>query len=450
MWTFIASFIFLSVVCFLVYLFTAHSTQQSSGGDGFRRFQRTFLTVYLMAQGADWLQGPHVYALFSSYGMTSKQINQLFVVGFGSSMVFGTVVGSFADKLGRKFNCILYGILYGVDCLAKHVPSYWVLMCGRFAGGMATSILFSAFESWVICEHDKRGFSKNLLSDLFSNAVLGNSLVAIFAGLTAQAVATQYGFTAPFSLALLLLITVTGIICFSWTENYGDISGDVKVSLVQGMRVIKNDPKVLCLGVIQSLFEGSMYSFVLEWTPALTTNSQLHTKTSEETIPHGWIFASFMVSVMLGSRVFNLLSKVYTVESFMRPIFGLAALSLIPPFIVPKNQAVIFAGFLVFEFCVGIFWPAMGVLRGKYVPESTRATVMNIFRVPLNLIVILLLVQDLALPVVFCCCVLFLTICCVVQHCLFQLSSNYSDSANEQQKEELDSEQACNVTHEDA
>jgi len=28
-------------------------------------------------------------------------------------------------------------------------------MCGRLAGGMATSILFSAFESWVICEHDK-------------------------------------------------------------------------------------------------------------------------------------------------------------------------------------------------------------------------------------------------------------------------------------------------------
>ena len=28
-------------------------------------------------------------------------------------------------------------------------------MGGRLAGGMATSILFSAFESWVICEHDK-------------------------------------------------------------------------------------------------------------------------------------------------------------------------------------------------------------------------------------------------------------------------------------------------------
>ena len=33
-----------------------------------------------------------------------------------------------------------------------------------------------------------------MLTDLFSNAVLGNSLVAIFAGLVAQVVATQYGF----------------------------------------------------------------------------------------------------------------------------------------------------------------------------------------------------------------------------------------------------------------
>lgn len=181
-----------------------------------------------------------MYALFSSHGMTSKQINQLFVVGFGSSMVFGTVVGSFADKLGRKFNCILYGVLYGVDCLTKHVPSFWILMCGRLAGGMATSILFSAFESWVICEHNKQGFGKSLLTDLFSNAVLGNSLVAIFAGLVAQVVASHYGFIAPFSLSLLLLVITSGIIYFSWTENYGDVSENVKLStILQGMQVIR-------------------------------------------------------------------------------------------------------------------------------------------------------------------------------------------------------------------
>lgn len=46
----------------------------------------------------DWLQGPYVYALYEFYGFTVKDIGRLFIAGFGSSMVFGTVVGSMADK----------------------------------------------------------------------------------------------------------------------------------------------------------------------------------------------------------------------------------------------------------------------------------------------------------------------------------------------------------------
>lgn len=53
------------------------------------------------------------------------------------------------------------------------------------------------------------------------------------------------------------------------------------------------DTKILCLGLIQSLFEGSMYIFVLEWTPALTPKSTSTEK--QESIPHGHIFAAFMV-----------------------------------------------------------------------------------------------------------------------------------------------------------
>lgn len=46
----------------------------------------------------DWLQGPYVYALYADYNMSKHDIEVLFVAGFGSSMIFGTVVGSFADK----------------------------------------------------------------------------------------------------------------------------------------------------------------------------------------------------------------------------------------------------------------------------------------------------------------------------------------------------------------
>jgi len=46
----------------------------------------------------DWLQGPYIYALYDSYGISTHDIERLFVAGYGSSMVFGTIVGSVADK----------------------------------------------------------------------------------------------------------------------------------------------------------------------------------------------------------------------------------------------------------------------------------------------------------------------------------------------------------------
>jgi len=59
-----------------------------------------------------------------------------------------------------------------------------------------------------------------------------------------------------------------------------------------------SDTKVLLLGCIQSLFEGSMYVFVFMWTPALTEphgdeSSKVHD--DESAFPYGLIFACFMV-----------------------------------------------------------------------------------------------------------------------------------------------------------
>ena len=44
---------------------------------------------------------------------------------------------------------------------------------------------------------------------------------------------------------------------------------------------------------MQSLFEGSMYTFVFLWTPALSPKG--------ERLPHGMIFACFMVASMAGA-----------------------------------------------------------------------------------------------------------------------------------------------------
>jgi hypothetical protein len=58
---------------------------------------------------------------------------------------------------------MLYIAVYSLSCMTKHSPNYWVLLVGRLLGGIATSLLFSAFEAWVVAEHNSRGYDEKLL-----------------------------------------------------------------------------------------------------------------------------------------------------------------------------------------------------------------------------------------------------------------------------------------------
>lgn len=52
-----------------------------------------------------------MYALYQHYGFDRGDIGRLFIAGFGSSMIFGTIVGSLADK----------------TCVLPHMWSVWEL-----------------------------------------------------------------------------------------------------------------------------------------------------------------------------------------------------------------------------------------------------------------------------------------------------------------------------------
>merc|ERR1712060_440582 len=71
--------------------------------------------------------------------------------------------------------------------------------------------------------------------------------------------------------------------------------------------------------------------------------------------------------------------------------------------------------FVVFEVCVGIFWPSMMTRRSRNVPEEIRSTLINIFRIPLNLFVCVVLYNVSVFPIyaMFLMCSVFLGICSV-------------------------------------
>ena len=80
---------------------------------------KKYLFVYLLATLSDWLQGPFVYALYMDYGFKQHEIAQLFVAGFGSSMIFGSFIGGMADWGGRRLFVIIYAVVYAASCLTK-------------------------------------------------------------------------------------------------------------------------------------------------------------------------------------------------------------------------------------------------------------------------------------------------------------------------------------------
>jgi MFS transporter, MFS domain-containing protein family, molybdate-anion transporter len=67
-----------------------------------------------------------------------------------------------------------------------------------------------------------------------------------------------------------------------------------------------------------------MYTFVFLWTPALSPN--------EEDIPHDFIFATFMVSSMLGSsNGSRLLARKLKVEGYMQIMFSISVVTIVLP-----------------------------------------------------------------------------------------------------------------------
>eukprot|EP00978_Attheya_sp_CCMP212_P028273 scaffold97255_cov49-Attheya_sp.AAC.5 len=351
---------------------------------------KRYLIVYLLATLSDWLQGPYVYALYAAYGYSQHDIAVLFVAGFGSSAE------------GENFN------------------DFKILMLGRLLGGIATSLLFSVFEAWLIRSHADANV-KSMLSASFSSASYGNSVIAIGAGLLANNIASSTemtpmfsdvdkesaimfkgGYLNPFDFALCALIFCGVGAVFLWEENYGDDQGQdddnhgdegksskwhdaLKNALIA---TVRNRDIMLC-GIISSLFEGSMYVFVFMWTPALQALTE-----DKDSLPFGLIFSTFMVSCMAGSSLFSLAIQKVKGEVLGVLVFAGASIAMLIA-TLSSSETIVFIMMNVFEMTVGMYWPIMGTMKGAIVPENKRAAIYNLFRIPLNFIVLFSLLTKL-------------------------------------------------------
>ncbi|KAI3898039.1 hypothetical protein MKW92_002381 [Papaver armeniacum] len=334
----------------------------------------------------------------------------------------------FGRGVGKILIDVAYCITYILSCIAKHSPQYKILMLGRILGRITTSLFFSAFESWLVAENNTNGLFA-ILSGLFSNLLADNlGCVPV----------------APFDIVAYILALGMAIILSSWPENFGD----------------PYDNKYLLTQFKESLFEGSMYTFMFLWTPSLSPN--------DEHIPHGFNFATFILSSMLESSIASrvMARASLRTESYMQMVFAIdmftLLLHIITSILVPpsevKGGSICFAGciklfgFCTFESCVGIFCPSIMKMMSQYIPEEDRSTIMNFVCVPLNIFVRIVLYNVNAFPitVMFGMCSIFMFMASILQRRLMVVSERSKNQVRSQDwtpmKERIKEEQPLKVT----
>eukprot|EP00439_Symbiodinium_sp_Y106_P060396 s2228_g8.t3 len=89
-------------------------------------------------------------------------------------------------------------------------------------------------------------------------------------------------------------------------------------------------------------------------------------------------------------------------------MLGVVAFTLASITAATSSVHVCFLSFLLFEFCVGIYFPSVGTVKSEL--ERIRATMYNICRVPLNAIVVGLLLTNLSVLQCFRFCAMLLGI----------------------------------------
>jgi hypothetical protein len=167
-----------------------------------------------------------------------------------------------------------------------------------------------------------------------------------------------------------------------------------------------------------------MYLFVFFWSPALKAVSP-----SSLSLPFGMIFACFMVgllpvfphyptrqrynirdqlyaqlqyklnvliflqcSVMLGSLLFSLLTttRILSHTRLLTLLFATSSSSLLIPILSSSSHSIFFS-FCLFELCVGLYFPCIGYLKGRFIEDGIRARVYGMLRIPLNAFVVVAL-----------------------------------------------------------
>jgi hypothetical protein len=171
--------------------------------------------------------------------------------------------------------------------------------------GFGAGLINSTFESWVVYESEKvfkdRSREKErFLKRLFKNINLYDALISVLVSSLAAVIFTQFGVLYAIGLSMSLSLAAFFIILFLWGENRPNSSNNKKPeSFGAALKELKKRD-VLCIGIIESIFQACLNLFIFAWTPIL----QRSTEWPEINV--GFIFICYVIVMIIFTALYEL------------------------------------------------------------------------------------------------------------------------------------------------
>lgn len=147
---------------------------------------------------------------------------------------------------GRRRVCVVFCATAILALSLRLVqPTFPYLVLSHILSGMASSMQHSVLEAWYVAEHHTQLLPSEWVARTFATGAFLNGIVAILAGMVANAVVDTWGLWTPFALAILLLAIAGSMVMATWQENFGKSKGgsssiQVMDTLVEGLHVLWN------------------------------------------------------------------------------------------------------------------------------------------------------------------------------------------------------------------
>lgn len=127
-----------------------------------------------------------------------------------------------------------------------------------------------------------------------------------------------------------------------------------------------------------------------------------------------------MACSKIGSNIFAIVvAQNMCVLRVMRVVFAIAFVAFAIA-VCAGLKSVLYFCFLVFELLCGMYFPGMATIRAPYIPEQCRSAILTFFRLPINVLVVFALYEDMSVRHVFALCAGLMLIATCSQHALIR------------------------------